>query len=213
MGYQLTPQLNLGAHYFRGKQSGLGQRVLQRQRQLLRRRGGLRIQQAHRRLLWRGPHQRSAAAAALVLDAASSAAAVPVSPLVFVTASNHWWEKRCSGNRVAQVSGKTGSLAIVIRFFLLEKSGSRGRHKNQEFAANPNGRGTRHFQVPAAAGWLALFLHAGSEDLSFSAVRARKPSFVARNFLLARPSFFAVSDACFYLAPPHSNRGFHGVRR
>ena len=34
VGYQLTPQLNLGAHYFRGKQSGGVNGGVQRQRQL-----------------------------------------------------------------------------------------------------------------------------------------------------------------------------------
>ena len=103
VGYQLTPQLNLGAHYFRGKQSGSVNGGVQWQRQLLCRRGGLCIQQAHRRLLWRGPP--ASAGGALVLDAVSKRPQ-PYryhhgysSPLLITGG-----EKRRSGNRVAQVS-------------------------------------------------------------------------------------------------------------
>ncbi|MBK6594093.1 MAG: hypothetical protein IPG23_16005 [Burkholderiales bacterium] len=53
-------------------------------------------------------HTSISGGTAVVLDTAAALAAVPVSPLVFVTASNHWWGKRRSGNRVAQVSRKPG---------------------------------------------------------------------------------------------------------
>ena len=55
--YQLTPQLNLGAHYWNAKQKGTACRLRQRQRQVLQLRGRLRLLQAHRRLCRNRQHE------------------------------------------------------------------------------------------------------------------------------------------------------------
>ena len=184
VGYQLTPQLNLGACITSRANNQARPHGIQRQRvNFYVAVADYAFSKAHRRLLWRRPHQhqRRHCGGAPPQQAQPHRTGAWYSSPLLITGG----EKRCSGNRWRRFQGKTGSTAgdgdPVFFFGKIQISRAA---KNQKFAPNPQwARDEGHFSGACSGGdgW-HLFLHAGVKDLSFSAVRARKPSFVARNF-------------------------------
>jgi hypothetical protein len=152
VGYQLTPQLNLGAHYFRGKQSGSVNGTSN---------GNVNFYVAvadyafsKRTDAYFGvDHTSISGGTAVALDTASGAPQ-PYryhrwysSPLLITGG-----EKRCSGNRVAQVSRENRVASDSDPVFLFRTTPiSRHLKKNPKYPSPSQPARAREsaFQVPA----------------------------------------------------------------
>ena len=191
VGYQLTPQLNLGAHYFRGKQSGGVKN------------GGASNGNVNfyvavadyafskRTDAYFGVDHTSISGGALVLDTASgAAAAVPVSPWYSSPLLITGGEKRCSGNRVGRFQGnRVASDSDPVFSFWKNPNLAGGKKPNSP--PTRNGRGTRLFSGACSGGMAGTVPACRVKDLSFSACVLENHRSLPETSLLAWLSFFA----------------------